>query len=601
MRQTLRSALPIVAAALGHKLGVAVRVGGADGAKTDGGVIVLPDLPENDPVLRTVTWGYLAHEAAHVRHTDFAAYARGAEDGPLQAALQNIFEDIRIEQALAVPYPGTRASIAAVLRHLLATGDLSAAAATDHPARVLTGYLLLALRHRVLGQAVLAKEAQKAAASLGQVFDAPFVQQLETLLRAVPTLPNTAAVVALARRVHALLTDALRAPEAPQPPLAVTSRDSREAADEADATRSGNTIAQTDAPAPGEANDTSPAEADRSNSAAATDGDAAPEPAVQSEATDGTAPAQSDHDAPEGAAKTAAIRAVLSAGAGDCAVDPFRAAAALLERSATDHTVRLPSADDVGADPALGRDLLARVRAESARLTARLLGLVQASRQDRPRSARHGRRLAPNRLHRVAVGDDRLFLRRQRRVAPDTAVHLLVDLSGSMARGVPVGTQRVSAARVAQESALALALALDAIPGVAVAVTAFPGVAGQEAILARLVRHGQPPRTRAGAFAQLPRGGTPLAGALWYAAADLLACDAQRRLVLVLTDGRPDDRPGAQRILALCREAGIETIGVGIAIDVGALFPTAVTVHALGELRQALFTLAERLRLGVAA
>ena len=47
--------------------------------------------------------------------------------------------------------------------------------------------------------------------------------------------------------------------------------------------------------------------------------------------------------------------------------------------------------------------------------------------------------------------------------------------------------------------------------------------------------------------------------------------------------------------------AGIETIGVGIAIDVGALFPTAVTVNALGELRQALFTLVERLRLGVAA
>jgi cobalamin biosynthesis protein CobT len=263
--------------------------------------------------------------------------------------------------------------------------------------------------------------------------------------------------------------------------------------------------------------------------------------------------------------------------------------------------VRLPSADDVGADPALGRDLLARVRAESARLTARLLGLVQASRQDRPLPVRHGRRLAPTKLHRAVVGDDRLFLRRQRRVAPDTAVHLLVDLSGSMARCVPVGTQRVSAARVALDAALALALALDAIPGVAVAVTAFPGIAGQETVLARLVRHGQPPRTRAGAFAQIPRGGTPLAGALWYAAADLLARDAQRRLVLVLTDGRPDDRPGAQRILALCQDASIETIGVGIAIDVGALFPTAVTVNALGELRRALFRLVERLRLGVAA
>jgi nitric oxide reductase activation protein len=407
--------------------------------------------------------------------------------------------------------------------------------------------------------------------------------------------------VALARRVRRLLADARRAPETPQPPPAVASRDSHEASGEADATRSRNTTAETNAPGLEEANDTSPADADRSKSAAPTDADAAPERAVQREATAGTAPSQRDHKAPEGAAKTAALRAVLSAGVGDCAGDPFRAAAALLERSAKDHAVRLPSADDVGADPALGRDLLARVRAETARLTARILGLVEASRQDRPLPVRRGRRLAPTKLHRAVVGDDRLFLRRQRRVAPDTAIHLLVDLSGSMARCVPVGTQRVTAARVALDAALALALALDAITGVSVAVTAFPGVAGQDTVLARLVRHGQPPRTRAGAFAQIPRGGTPLAGALWYAAADLLARDAQRRLVLVLTDGRPDDRKGAQRILGLCQDAGIETIGVGIAIDVGALFPTAVTVNALGELRQALFRLAERLRLGVAA
>jgi cobaltochelatase CobT len=306
MRQTLRSALPIVAAALGRKFGVAVRVGGADGAKTDGGVIVLPGLPDGDSALRAVTWGYLAHEAAHVRHTDFYAYARGAEDGPLQAALQNIFEDVRIEQALALPYPGTRASIAAVLRHLLATGDLSAPAATDHPARVLTGYLLLALRHRVLGQTVLAAEAQQAAASLEQVFDAPFVQQLETLLADVPQLADTAAVVALARRVRRLLANALRTPDVPPPPAVVTSGNTRDEPDATAATTSGGNAPQTNAPELEKANDTAPAEVDRSKSAAPTNADAGPEPAVQRDATADTAPAPSDHDAPEGAAKAAA-------------------------------------------------------------------------------------------------------------------------------------------------------------------------------------------------------------------------------------------------------------------------------------------------------
>jgi hypothetical protein len=178
---------------------------------------------------------------------------------------------------------------------------------------VLTGYLLLTLRHRVLGQTVLAAEAHKAAASLAQVFDAPFVQRLETLLADVPALPDTASVVALARRVHALLTDTLREPEVPLPPSAVARGNTHDEPSATAAVPSGSTAPQPDTPALGEANDTSPVDADRSNSAAPMNADAAPERAVQRDATDGTAPAPSDHDAPE----RAVVRRRRPAGAGD--------------------------------------------------------------------------------------------------------------------------------------------------------------------------------------------------------------------------------------------------------------------------------------------
>jgi hypothetical protein len=119
MRQTLRSALPIVAAALGRKFGVAVRVGGADGAKTDGGVIVLPDLPDSDPTLRAVTWGYLAHEAAHVRHTDFAAYARGAADE--RASQQGTQTSTYV--GAPIPYPIRWIKRHLGLKHFLGTSE----------------------------------------------------------------------------------------------------------------------------------------------------------------------------------------------------------------------------------------------------------------------------------------------------------------------------------------------------------------------------------------------------------------------------------------------------------------------------------------------
>ncbi len=66
---TLTNALPIVAAAYGRKFGVNVQVGGSR-AGTDGQTINIPGIVE-DSITKTLAWGYLAHEAAHVRYTDF--------------------------------------------------------------------------------------------------------------------------------------------------------------------------------------------------------------------------------------------------------------------------------------------------------------------------------------------------------------------------------------------------------------------------------------------------------------------------------------------------------------------------------------------------
>jgi cobalamin biosynthesis protein CobT len=242
--------------------------------------------------------------------------------------------------------------------------------------------------------------------------------------------------------------------------------------------------------------------------------------------------------------------------------------------------------------------LLTTVQQESRRLRARLHGLVQASRLDRPHARHSGRRLAPKRLYRAAVGDPRVFVRKRERVAVHTAIHLLIDLSGSM--GAPVrlaGGTVERRGRIAQASALALALALDGINSVSVAVSAFPGLCGKDNVITTLVRHGERPRARAGAFTQSPRGGTPMTGALWFAAADLVVRPESRRIALVLTDGKPDNHADTAEILRLCAASGVETVGVGIDIDVSTLFPTAIRVREVAELRTALFGAAERLLL----
>ena len=73
-RNTVFNALPIVAAHYGDKFGVKVVVGGSD-ARTNGDVILLPNIAENYPQ-KKVIWGYLAHESGHVRMSDFELLLR---------------------------------------------------------------------------------------------------------------------------------------------------------------------------------------------------------------------------------------------------------------------------------------------------------------------------------------------------------------------------------------------------------------------------------------------------------------------------------------------------------------------------------------------
>jgi len=447
MLHTLRNALPIVAAALGRKLGVEVGVGGQD-ACTDGKRIRIPDVAD-DPASRDLAWGYLAHEAAHVRYTDFVVYEQAAREGPLQEILQNRIEDVRIERELGRPYPGTRATIAKVLHRMLVEGRMSAPQPTDHPAQVLAAYLLLALRNEVLNQSVLAEEAGKAADTLRQVFPAPFLAPLRALMDEVPGLTSTAEAVDLARRIRRLIEDEADPPSGNGSGGTGDTNDE----DETDQTAGGAGSLDDDEPRANENGGKPESEGQETGEDGAPDGLESASDEAQDGCPDGSeskpdngketeSPDATDRDRDAAGASGAdaggsdpqnALAAVLAAGAGDCADDLFTQVGRLLgaEASSTNE-VRLPLPEDYPGNVLAGMRLLARVQAESARLSARLQGLVQASRMDRPRPMRSGRRLDTRKLHRVAVADARIFARRSHRIAPNTAVHLLVDLSGSM-------------------------------------------------------------------------------------------------------------------------------------------------------------------------
>ncbi|NEV62338.1 VWA domain-containing protein [Thiorhodococcus minor] len=596
--KTLHQAMPIVATALARKFGVAVIVGGSQ-AQTDGQTIWLPDLPATS-ALRPVAWGLLAHEASHVRHTDMAVFQSAGAASPLRQHLLNILEDSRIERAIRQSYPGTRATLEQVIDWMLAEGQLQVPEAEAHPARILTGFLLLALRARELGQQALIPQAAEAERVLRQTFPASLVHRLLGLMSRVGGLVSTAEAAALAAQIEALLEEEAETP----PPPTQASEGASPHSDETEDAAAGQGVAgadpetaETDAANEAQASPIDGAREDPTTEEgcpAPEDAEPGPDDVSRRDTADGGTDASSASGQSETEHPIEPVRQALAATADDLDGDLFEAARRLLREAVAEDSgpLLLPAAEEAQADSLQGQRLLAEAQATSRTLIARLQGLVQASRLDRPLPADRGRKLIANRLHHAGVGEGRLFARKTLRRTPNTAVHLLVDLSGSMSRSVTSGLR---AYRVALDAALALAVALERLPGVSVAVTAFPGESGDETTVTRLLRHGQSPAGRAGAFGQSPSGNTPLAQGLWFAAADLLLRPEPRRLILTLTDGEPDDPALALSVIAQCEQAGLEMPALGIQHDVSALFRHSRVIEAVDDLKPALFGLAERL------
>ena len=548
MNHPLKNALPIVAAAYGEKFGVKVLIQGQD-AFTDGERIVIPTANPDDPHYQQIAWGYLAHEAAHIRHTNFDMVQK-ASSKPIRKALLNIIEDVRIENELAKDYPGTRRSISQVIEYMMDTQQMCVPEQLE-PASNLQAWLLFRLRCHFLGQKSLTPLYQAVDERVRQLFPAAAMSRLSAMLTAVPSLASTGEVLKLVDAIVAMLEEESRPPQ-----------------DESDAD-GGDDIGQD---VSNDSNNSSDSQTPETDSSATAD---------VAETGDSDNSDQADN-----------LRQALEASAAQFEPDTFAQVAEVLSEQAEGHQGVTPLSLPQAEQAMLGDEAILTLSAsESAQIRARLRGMVQSSQDNRNHAKRHGLRVATHRLAASQAGESRLFIQRQPRIAPNAAVHLLVDISGSM--GKPIGEGNRKYFHVANEAALALAMALEGIPGVVPAVSYFPGI-HQEVSIALLPK--QSVRHRAACFDQKPRGCTPMAQAMWFAANSLLAQKQKRKLMIVLTDGDPDDWAATHDIVDRCRRSGFELLGIGIQTrSVEKFFPQSIVINDVKDLKRELFEVTQQL------
>ena len=580
MASVLQRAMPIVGSALGRKMGVQVEVSGRR-ACTDGECIWIPAFDPQRPEQERLAWGYLSHEAAHVRYTDFYLDYDGSA---LRHRLTNLLEDIRIEKAISQEYPGAAFSLAEVVRQLVAEGRLSAPLKSDSSVKMLNDALLVILRSEVLGQTALDQEATKAHEVIKACFPKPVLDGLYGLLSRVPGLSSTKAALDLADQIIALFQNL-----------------SNEHSESKDSGGDGTDKAENSSGDQKTDSQTSESQ-DQEDKTDSVSGD---EQESDSEEGEGVHPENqsgeergeesqiiSCHRETSDKAEDLFLKHILESTESDWPDDLFESVGDTLETwsqgqsAAYSAVTTSPHIEDVvvsDEDKEAGKDLLWKVKSDSARLAAQLTGLVQAKTLTRDRTGKRGMKIDGKRLHRVALGDGRLFKRRSESIEINAAVHIALDISASMSQRMPL----------AREAVLSLIQAFKPLNGVSVSASAYPGT--REESVFQISAGTESIDTVAQRLAALESHDcTPMATGLWHAVHQVCQTNAERRLILMITDGDPDidHRSAVLDLVSRCQSSGIDVIGLGINVSsVEALFPASVVVEQLDQLKMALFQL----------
>lgn len=595
-KNTLLGSLPIYAQHLSEQTGVQVIVGGQE-AYTNGEKVVVP-FTETNPVL---SFGYIAHECAHVRNTEMQCFGETASN-PFRQSVLNILEDIRIERLSMDQYPGTQEDLDYLAQSVLGGVIDPKSVTQQEPLHVVLNTLLLAGRWQVLNQS-LAQPAQSMLQAQEQLLGKLLSDQIMAKVQTILACKDTWEVLNLADEIIALLP-------------------SQE--DQTQSEPSGDEDSDDSDESEGDADTEGQDESEGSERGTSGDGSSSDSEDASSQTDQGEDKGQPDSEPKESSGDQGGGQSQPNNSAGDSKTtnqaqnlreqamqateqdleglisDVGDAAAQLLsEKAKRDPNVKrhLP----LGGRSKHRTDQASTFRVrmgleQSSGLRQCLNGLLQSQVVSRVRLKRQGKRMDTSRIALLKAGETRVFRSKARVERTSAAIQFLLDKSGSM--GVKNST--LTPLDQAEAALYAVLHALEYLPLVSTGAVSFPDCAEEQTFSVQcslIKRHCEPLRQAVhhGGFGAGSYGLTPLGEALWPAAVELLGANKERSILFVITDGAPDDLEYAVDMIQRCEATGIEVIGLGFggatASQLKLIFRRFCAVGEVSNLRQALFGL----------
>lgn len=607
----MRAGIITLARIIGRRFNVQVIVDPLIGtASTNGKEIRVPplDLASKEDV--ELLEGLIDHEAMHCRLTQFEVEG----ETELEDALENIFEDVWGETDFAAIYPGTRRTIKRAAEIMVSRGIIGTKLNEgSHPAELIGATLVNGLRSRVLGQDCLEDAFLHNHELLKQAVGEPLAEKIWETALEVRGIHNTTDAYTLTRKILDLIKDEQ---QQQQQAGGDGQGDNQSKSGNSQSDESGQ---PGDKGQKGGGNEGKPDDSGENQGQAGTkksDG----ETSKGSPAGDG----KPESGKPEGAA-SAATGSGDAAGAAPGKADPaqlektLKAIGEILGASKEDFgktdlgqiveaaVKKMPKIDLV--PPLLelpvrldGWDADIAVSARMLRntLASRLSHLFDTQEETKVWLNKSGRRLNGATLSRVPTGTQNVFRKLEYGDEVSVEVSLVVDCSVSMGRALTPVSTRMQAAQ-AVSVALGDVLNMHDIP---FSVTLFA-----KSVCAYKPT-GQDWRLAKRCSVRLEHGGDTKTGhAVVEGSKDILFSDRERRIMLVVTDGIPDDVEFAVSESAQIQKAGVEVRYVMIGDDHRALSSelTQAGIHwscanSTDELAKAVFEAVEpKLALRVAA
>ncbi len=529
-----------LAMTLGKDHGMTITVGGEDSyCSADGSRINIARMPST-ALGRQLMCGLIFHEVGHKNHTS------GNKPAGLLGDLTNVIEDLRVEQLTMNERPGTRFDLEAVTTYY---ADKHPMAPRSVPVALL-GLVMAIGRGQFLQQKSLLNWHAPCQQYLESTFSSKLVSSLEdNLIFKLPKLASTRDSQALANELITLVRSQTQAKQLPEQKAPGTSRENN--GDEVSGSQ--KTQSQRSPAPPGS----------------------------------GTEESSASFSAEQ-------IEELLAADSGDLGnIQKFLTEELnqLSAQTTTELRNALPEYPEILVKPTATAGLLnvSEALVASSRMRTHLPGLLQTLQQTPSSYGTYGRKISTSRLVHFANGNPKIFRKKTAALAANTAIVILLDNSGSM----HAKRSDTSLFTVANPAAFALHHCLWGLPGVSVASIAFADPDNGPA-LQSLCRFRNKPQGEQ--FDLVPDGGTPTHTALWYSRAALLQRPEPRKIILLLTDGQPNDPDQTRQATSRCARDGIEIAAIGILSDaVKQYWDHHQVVERLQEFPRAVFSAMETL------